>query len=55
MGCGASKKAVDPSPRPPPRLQAATARTVRMLDSLAVKEEHVEQPVIPNSERLRSG
>ena len=55
MGCGASKKAVDPSPRPPPHLQAAAARTVRLLESLAAKEERVEQPVLPTSERLRSG
>ena len=95
MGCGASKKAVDPSPGPPRALQAATAvdpgpgpppalqaatavdpgprpakslapltpeaqaaaqaRTVRLLDSLAAKEERVERPVLPNSKRLRSG
>ena len=48
MGCGASKKAVDPSPRPPPHLQAAAARTVRLLESLAAKEERVEQPVLHN-------
>ena len=52
MGCGVSKKAGDPGP--PPHLQAATARTVRLLESLAAKEERVEQPVLPNSERLRS-
>ena len=50
MGCCASKKAGDPGP--PPHLQAATARTVRLLESLAAKEERVEQP---NSKRLRSG
>ena len=55
MGCAASKKAIDPSPRPPTHLQAATARTVRLLESLAAKEERVEQPVLSNSERLRSG
>ena len=58
MGCGASKKRVDPvdpGPGPPPHLQAATARTVRLLESLAAKEERVERPVLPNSERRRSG
>ena len=55
MGCGASKKAVDPSPGPPPHLQAATARTVRLLESLAAKEERVKRPVLPNSKRRRSG
>ena len=58
MGCGGSKKAVDPvdpSPGPPPHLQAATARTVRLLESLAAKKERVARPVLPNSERLRSG
>ena len=47
MGCSASKKAVDPvdpGPGPPPHLQAAAARTVRLLESLAAKEERVEQP-----------
>ena len=46
MGCCASKKAGDPGP--PPHLQAATARTVRLLESLAAKEERVEQPVLHN-------
>ena len=55
MGCCASKKAGDPAPGPPPHLQAATARTVRLLESLAAKEERVEQPVLSNEERLRSG
>ena len=50
MGCCASKKAGDPGP--PPDLQAAAARTVRLLESLAAKEKRVEQP---NSKRLRSG
>ena len=53
MGCCASKEAGDPGP--PPHLQAATARTVRLLESLAAKEERVDQPVLPTSERLRSG
>ena len=53
MGCCASKKAGDPGP--PPHLQAATARTVRLLESLAAKEERVERPVLPNSERRPSG
>ena len=53
MGCCASKKADEPGP--PPHLQAATARTVRLLESLAVKEKRVEQPVLTNSERQRSG
>ena len=30
-------------------------RTVRLLESLAAKEERVEQPVLPNSKRRRSG
>ena len=30
-------------------------RTVRLLESLAAKEERVEWPVLPNSERRRSG
>ena len=69
MGCAASKKSVDPGPpravrgaaaRPlapltPEALAAAQARTVRLLESLAAKEERVEQPVLPNKERLRSG
>ena len=64
MGCCASKESVAPAPGsvafaaalgPPPHLQAATARTVRLLESLAAKEERVEQPVLTNSERLRSG
>ena len=55
MGCGPSKKAVGPSPRPPPHLQAAAARTVRLLESLAAKEERVKQPVLSNSKRRRSG
>jgi hypothetical protein len=50
-----AKKAVDPGPGPQPHLQAATARTVRLLESLAAKEERVEWPVLSNSERRRSG
>ena len=49
MGCCASKEAGDPGP--PPHLQAATARTARLLESLAAKEERVEWPVLPNSTR----
>jgi len=58
MGCAASKKAVDPvdpGPGPPPHLQAAAARTVRLLESLAAKKERVEQPILSNEERRRSG
>ena len=59
MGCCASKKGIDPGPGPPPHLHniqaAAEARTVRLLESLAAKEERVEWPVLPNSERRRSG
>ena len=48
--------AVDPSPRPakplaplmPEARAAAQARTVRLLESLAAKEERVEQPVLHN-------
>ena len=53
MGCGASKKPVDPGPRPakplapmtPEAQAAAQALTVRLLESLAAKEERVERPV----------
>jgi len=58
MGCAASKKAVDPvdpGPRPPPHLQAAAARTVRLLESLAAKKKRVKRPVLSKEERLRSG
>ena len=34
---------------------AAQARTVRLLESLAAKEERVDRPVLPNSKRRRSG
>ena len=54
MGCSASK-ADDLGPGPPPHLQAATARTVRLLESLAAKKKRVERPVLSNEERLRSG
>ena len=37
------------------RTTPSTARSACALDSLAAKEERVEQPVLPNSERLRSG
>ena len=61
MGCAGSKKAVDPRPAKPlspltPEAQAAAeARTVRLLESLAAKEERVDRPVLSNSERRRSG
>ena len=63
MGCVASKKAVDPGPRPatslapltPEAQAAAQARTVRLLESLAAKKERVKRPVLSNEERLRSG
>ena len=61
----ASKDSVAPAPGPvftfaaalgpPPHLQAAAARTVRPLESLAAKEERVDRPVLSNEERLRSG
>ena len=54
MGCSASK-ADDLGPGPPPHLQAATARPVRLLESLAAKKKRVERPVLSNEERLRSG
>ena len=34
---------------------AAQARTVRLLESLAAKEERVDRPALSNSERRRSG
>ena len=59
MGCAASKKAVDPGPPGPgprpakplapltPEAQAAAQeRTVRLLESLAAKEELVKRPVL---------
>ena len=55
MGCCASKGKKAGDPGPPPDLQAAAARTVRLLESLAAKEERVEWPVLSNSERRRSG
>ena len=68
MGCAASKKPVDPGPpravrgaaaKPltplTPAQAAAQARTVRLLESLATKEERVEWPVLSNEERRRSG
>ena len=54
MGCSASE-ADNPGPGPPPHLQDATARTVRLLESLAAKEKRVERPVLSNSKRRRSG
>ena len=68
MGCCASKDSVAPAPgsvafaaaKPlapmtPEAQAAAQARTVRLLESLATKEERVEWPVLSNEERLRSG
>ena len=68
MGCAASKKSVDPGPpravrgaaaKPSapltPAQAAAQARTIRLLESLAAKEERVEWPVLSNEERRRSG
>ena len=61
MGCGASKAGPGPRPAKPlapltPEAQAAAeARTVRLLESLATKEERVERPVLRNSKRRRSG
>ena len=61
MGCGASKKPVDPRPAKPlapmtPEAQAAAqALTVRLLESLTTKTERVDLPVQSNEERRRSG
>ena len=68
MGYSASKEPAAPAPGPvafaaanplapmtPTARAAAQARTVRLLESLAAKEERVEQPVLSNSERWRSG
>ena len=68
MGCCASKESAAPAPgsiafaaaKPlapmtPEAQAAAQARTVRLLESLAAKEERVDRPVLPNSERRRSG
>ena len=68
MGCGASKEAAAPAPgsvafaaaKPlapmtPTAQAAAEARTVRLLESLAAKKKRVKRPVLPNSERRRSG
>ena len=38
-----------------PAQAAAQARTVRLLESLAAKEERVERPVLSNAKRRRSG
>ena len=52
MGCGASKRPVDPRPAKPlapmtPEAQAAAQeRTVRLLESLTAKTERVELPVL---------
>ena len=68
MGCCASKESVAPAPgsiafaaaKPMAPMTAeaqaaAQARPVRLLESLAAKEERVELPVISNEERRRSG
>ena len=65
MGCCASKEPAAPAsgpvafaaamPMTPEAQAAAQARTVRLLESLAAKEERVEWPVLPNSKRRRSG
>ena len=67
MGCCASKESAAPAPgsvafagaKPlapmTPAQAAAQARTVRLLESLAAKEERVEWPVLSNEERRRSG
>ena len=43
------------APLTPEAQAAAEARTVRLLESLAAKEERVKRPVLPNSKRRRSG
>ena len=43
------------APLTPEAQAAAQARTVRLLESLAAKEERVDRPVLSNEERLRSG
>ena len=68
MGCCASKESAAPAPgsvafaaaKPmapmtPEAQAAAQARTVRLLESLAAKEERVERPVLSNAKRRRSG
>jgi hypothetical protein len=68
MGCGATKEPAAPAPgsvafaaaKPLAPMTseaqaAAQARTVRLLESLAAKEERVEQPVLSNEKRRRSG
>ena len=61
MGCGASKESAASPPgsvafaSPPPQLQTATALTIRLLESLAAKEERVSRPILSHSERRRSG
>jgi len=68
MGYSASKEAAAPAPGPvafaaakplapmtPTARAAAQARTVRLLESLAAKEERIDRPVLSNSERWRSG
>ena len=42
-------------PMAPKPQAAAQARTVRLLESLAAKEERIELPVLANSKRRRSG
>ena len=61
MGCGASKKLVDPrpakplAPLTPTALATAQACTIHLLASLAAKKERVDRPVLSNSKRRRSG
>ena len=67
MGCCASTESAAPAPgsvafagaKPlapmTPAQAAAQARTVRLLESLAAKEERVERPVLSNAKRRRSG
>ena len=61
MGCGASKRPVDArlakplAPMTPEAQATAQERTVRLLESLAAKEERVERPVLSNAKRRRSG
>ena len=52
MGGGVSKKSAAPGPQP---LRAGTALTIRLLESLAAKEERVALPILSNAERRRSG
>ena len=42
------------APMAPTAQAAAKALTIRLLESLAAKEERVSQPILSNSERQRS-